>query len=430
MAAEDLLHVGGDFIALVGAVALDDRGQQPDQHVGLFALFLGLGLVGQVDLQRAPQAQGPHAFGEGLGVHQHAAHIGVHEDRVGLRLGFRRAGQSAALPAIERIGDRVLIGDLGLAETLDADAETRSVHHDEHRGEALVLLAHEPALRAIVIEHASGVAVDAHLVLDRTADHAVALADRAVVADEELGHDEQRDALAAVGCAGGLRQHEVDDVLRHVVFAGRDEDLGPGDRIAAVGLRFGLGPDHPQIRPAMRFGQVHRTGPFVGDHLGKIFLLLLLAALGEQRGDRPVGQAGIHAEGLVGARHEFLEGEAEDMRHALPAELFGLRQRAPAPFAELIESFLETLGRGDRTVFVAGAAFLVARLVQRGEHFGAELAAFVDHRIGDIDAGGLEAGQVGIAGEIEHLVDDEAGVAGRRGVTGHLRVLRVGGCRL
>ena len=50
----------------------------------------------------------------------------MHEDRVGLRLGFRRAGQSAALPAIERIGDLVLIGDLGLAETLDADAETRS----------------------------------------------------------------------------------------------------------------------------------------------------------------------------------------------------------------------------------------------------------------------------------------------------------------
>ena len=215
----------------------------------------------------------------------------------------------------------------------------------------------------------------------------------------------------------------MDDVVSHVVFAGRDEDLGAGDRIAAIGLRFGLGPDHAQIGAAMRLGQVHRAGPFVGDHLGKILLLLLLAALGEQCGNRTVGQARIHAEGLVGARHEFLECEAKNVRHALAAEFLGLRKRAPARLAELVEGFLEPLGRGDRTVLVAGTTFLVARLIDRGENLGAELAAFVDHGIGHVGAGRFEARQFGIALEIEHLIDDEAGVAGRRGIAGHCGVL-------
>ena len=99
--------------------------------------------------------------------------------------------QRAALAPVERIGNRVLIGDFGLAETLDTDAETRSVHHDEHGSETLVLLADEPARGAVVIEHAGRIAVDAHLVFDRAASDAIALTRGAVFIDDELGHDEQ-----------------------------------------------------------------------------------------------------------------------------------------------------------------------------------------------------------------------------------------------
>ena len=42
---------------------------------------------------------------------------------------------------------------------------------------------------------------------------AVALAQRAVVVDQELGHHEQRDALDVVGRAGDLGEHQVDDVV-------------------------------------------------------------------------------------------------------------------------------------------------------------------------------------------------------------------------
>src|SRR3546814_1651748 len=60
------------------------------------------------------------------------------------------------------------------------------------------------ALGAVIIHHAGRIGVDAHLVLDRTARQRIACSERAIVIDEELGHDEQRNALDAVGRVGGF----------------------------------------------------------------------------------------------------------------------------------------------------------------------------------------------------------------------------------
>ena len=121
--------------------------------------------------------------------------------------------QRPALPPLARVGERVLVGDLGLGEALQANPQPRRVHHDEHRRQALLGLADQPALGAVIVEHAGRVAVDAHLLLDGAAADRVALADRAVVVDQELGHHEQRDAFHVVGRAGDLGQHQVDDVF-------------------------------------------------------------------------------------------------------------------------------------------------------------------------------------------------------------------------
>ena len=43
---------------------------------------------------------------------------------------------------------------------------------------------------------------------------------------QELRHDEERDALHAFGRVGRAREHEMHDVLGHVVLAPGDEDLG------------------------------------------------------------------------------------------------------------------------------------------------------------------------------------------------------------
>ena len=138
-------------------------------------------------------------------------------------------GQRPPLAPILRISGGILIGDLALRQALQSDAEARGVHHDEHRLEALFGLADQPALRAVVIHHAGGIAVNAHLLLERAAAEAVAVAEAAVLVDEELGHHEQRDALDVVGRTGALGEHEVDDVFRQVMLARRDEDLGAGD---------------------------------------------------------------------------------------------------------------------------------------------------------------------------------------------------------
>ncbi|KIU01260.1 hypothetical protein QU39_00115, partial [Staphylococcus aureus] len=127
-----------------------------------------------------------------LGFHQHAAHVRVDEQRIGLLVRLLRTGERAALAAVMRILHGVLESDLTHAQPLETDAEPRGVHHDEHGGQALHLLADEPALGAVIVHHAGRVGVDAHLVLDRAARDSVALAERTVVVDQELGHHEQR----------------------------------------------------------------------------------------------------------------------------------------------------------------------------------------------------------------------------------------------
>ena len=79
--------------------------------------------------------------------------------------------------------------------------------------------------------------MDAELVLDAGADHVVALAERAVVVDEIFGHQKQRDAARARRRIGQAGEHEMHDVVRHLVVAVGDEDLGAEDAIGAVGLR-------------------------------------------------------------------------------------------------------------------------------------------------------------------------------------------------
>ena len=167
---------------------------------------LPFGLVGraahQVDLKRAPQHQRAAGLVPGARFHQHSANVGVDDDRVGLGTGLAFAFlQRAALAAVPRVGGGILIGDFALGEALQADAQPRRVHHDEHRLEALLRLADQPALRAVIIHDAGRVAVDAHLLLERAAADRVALAHRAVVVHQELRHDEQGDALDVVGRA-------------------------------------------------------------------------------------------------------------------------------------------------------------------------------------------------------------------------------------
>ena len=169
---------------------------------------------------------------------------------------LRRAGD-AALHALARVGHRALIGAIGDADALHPHAEARVVHHHEHVLEAAILLADEVADGAAVVaerEHRGRARVDAELVLERHAAHVVARAEAAVRVHQELGHDEQRDALGARRRVGRAREHEVDDVVGVVVLAVGDEDLAAVDLVrcrrpaAPPSCGWRPGPSRPAAR--------------------------------------------------------------------------------------------------------------------------------------------------------------------------------------
>ncbi len=185
---------------------------------------------------------------------------------------------AAALTALQCIGQGVLIGALGDAHALDTDGQAGGVHHDEHMGQALVRLADQFGAGALIAHDAGGRRVDAQLVLDADRAEGVALAQRTVGVDRELGRQEQADALRPRRRVGQAGQHQVDDVVRRIVVAPGDEDLLPGQGVGAVAVGNRRGRQGAQVGPGMRFGQHHGAGPFARDQLGQIGRFLMLIA--------------------------------------------------------------------------------------------------------------------------------------------------------
>ena len=184
----------------------------------------------------------------------------------------------AALHPLLRVRRRALVSALGDAHAFEPDRETGQIHHDEHVLEAAVFLANEVANRAAVVsvgEYRGGARVNAELVLDRHALHVVAEPKRPIRVDQELGHNEKRDALHTLRRGRRARQHEMDDVIGVVVLTVGDEDLLPVELEAAVRLRHRPSAHRGEVRPRLRLGQVHRAGPFARDHLRQIALFLL-----------------------------------------------------------------------------------------------------------------------------------------------------------
>ncbi len=82
--------------------------------------------------------------------------------------GFARifhACQTARLNPVFGISQRVLIRHLSQTQRLHTHPNARRIHHHKHGSQALVGLPHHRAYRAIEHHLASGITVDAHLVL-------------------------------------------------------------------------------------------------------------------------------------------------------------------------------------------------------------------------------------------------------------------------
>ncbi len=282
----------------------------------------------------------------------------------------------AALQALAGVGGGELVGAGGLAETLHADLGAGLVHHGEHRLEAGVLRAEQPAGGGVVVHHACGVAVDAHLLLQLADGEGVAVPEAAVGVGEELRDDEKGDALDAGGGAGGAGQDEVDDVLGEVVVAGGDEDLLAGELVGAVGLRLGPGAQEAEVGAGVRLGEVHGAGPFAGHQLGQVGGLLFLGAVGVDGGIGAVGEAGVHAEGHVGGGVHLADGGVQHVGQTLAAVFRIAVEAGPAAVAQESERSLEAFGRAHDAV-LQHAALTVADRVQRCQHVAGDLAGLL-----------------------------------------------------
>ena len=329
-----------------------------------------------VDRDAREMADAARGLHQRLHRHQHALDVGVLDDRAHAGAGARRA----ALPALAGIAERVLIGALCDRDALHADREARAVHHHEHRREASVFLADQPALGAagIAVDHHAGRrGVDAELVLEARAAHVVALAERAVRLDQELGNEEQREAARAGGRVGQAREHEVDDVVGEVVLAVGDEDLLAEDAVGSVLGALGAALDRIEVGARLRLGQVHRAGPFAADHAAHVGLAQFGARMDGERADRALGQQRAEREAHRGAVPDFAAGEIDRMRQAHAAVLGRGRHARPARLRPAPVGLAKTLGRGHAPV-LAARAFEIAGAVERRDHVGREAPGLAD----------------------------------------------------
>ena len=238
-------HAAVDLHAQTGHVDRHFSGKAFDHGDQIFVdrLVAGLhGCVGGVMRRVAGGCghvgQGARAFHVGAHGQQHAFDVGVVND------GNRAigAGQVAALGAVMGEADRFLIRPVRNGNALHADRKTGCVHHDEHILQPAVLLADQITHRAAVVaklQHRRRAGLDAQFMLNRHTPGVVARTERAIVVDHEFGHHEQRDTFHTFRRAWDTGQHQMDDVLRHVVLAVGDENLGAEHLVAAVFLRFG-----------------------------------------------------------------------------------------------------------------------------------------------------------------------------------------------
>ncbi len=303
--------------------------------------------------------QRAHGLGARLHVHQHAPHVGVASD--GAAAGQRRL----ALHALERIGPGMLVGTLGNAHALQPDVQPCVVHHGEHARQPLVRLADEITDRAPVVAESHrgrGAAVDAQLVLDRGAGQVVAFAQGAVVIDQELRAQKQRDAFHARRRIGQPGKHQVHDVLGHVVLAPGDEDLVAADAVV-IPLGHGAAAQRGQIGSGLRLGEIHGAGPAAGDHGLQKALLERLAAV---VGNRLHGTEREHlaqAEGQVGRFPHLQHGGGHQRGQSLTAPLCGGRHSNPAVLAEAGPGLAKAIGGRDLAI-VPARALHIARTVE------------------------------------------------------------------
>ena len=194
------------------------------------------------------------------------------DDRHARRGLVRLVGQVGALDAALGEVQRVQVAGGQGGDGLGPDQHPGLFDDPEHLPDPVVHAADQgadrraaPWLNSAEGQLARGGRLQAHLVLEVGGEHAVALAERPVLVDQVLGHQEHGQALGAGAVALGPGQHEVEDVLGQVVLRAGDEPLDALDVPGAVGLLDRPGPAGPHVGARVRLGQHHGAAPLAFD---------------------------------------------------------------------------------------------------------------------------------------------------------------------
>ena len=419
------LYPGRRYVdANLGAPALDHRNHQLDKSHVLLAH--GCVRVPERFVVRCRHhiGQRPTRLGQRLHAHQHAPHIRMHDDRH-----FRAATHThfVALNTLFGVISRPLIGAFAHRHTLHADTETRHVHHDEHVLKTMVLLAdqipHRPAPVAKG-HYGRRAGMNPHFVFNRRTPCIVTRAKSAVLIDQKLRDDEQRNSLDAFRRGGRSRQHEVDDVFRHIVLAVGNEDLLAKELVTAIGLRLGTGAYCGKIRTGTRFSEIHRPRPFASDHFLKVRRFELVGTGKHQRINSAAGEQGAQRKRMICRFPHLGDRCRHQNRQALPAPLRFAAKRRPTALGKQFVGFLEAFGHRHLTVLKAGT-FPVANTIKRRQNLLGKSGGFFQNSGYNVRRSLLAPRHLSNPIEFSQLVEHEQHIANRGAVLTHVTLLSV-----
>ncbi len=331
------------------------------------------------------------------------------------------AARQTALRAFAGVGERVNVALIGQHGGAEGNADTGFVHHLEHVRQALVGLADQIADRTVLLTEAQygggGVAVT-HLMQQTGQCDVISRAQAAVLVDQHLGYQEQRDALDASRCAFDTSQHHVYDIVGQLVVAAGDEHLLAEHAVAAICCRARGGADVAEGRALTRLGQGHGSAVAAVQHRRQEALAQRIAGEALDQVGGADGQEGIAGSRNVGGA-EVRNAAAQDDFRQLQATVFGVVVRGvEAGFGQSIPGGFGFRNQGDLFA-VEGRLVGIAFLVVRSKKFGSDAAGGFQRGVEDgaVVLGVARALQQRLG--VEHFVELEIQLAFVQQFVGH-----------
>ena len=115
-------------------------------------------------------------------------------------------------------------------------------------GQTLTLLPDQLGLSPFEQHDAGWRGVDAQLMLNAAGAHIIGAAEASIFCGEEFGGEEQGYALHAFGCIGQPGQHQMDDIVGHIMVAPGDVDLLAIEPVIALAVRLRAGGQGAKVR--------------------------------------------------------------------------------------------------------------------------------------------------------------------------------------